>query len=723
MADKEVKDLVVRLSLQNDKLKKELKETNKAFKKTSTEQGKLGNSISGLKTGFVLLAGVITGVVGTAFKKVTGLARDFEEANAKFGVVFRGTSREANDMRKELVNSYGLSTLAATNMLASIQDFLVPMGIAREEATDLSGSFVKLARDVGSFNNAPTPQVLDAIKSALSGMSMPLKQFGVDVSQTGLQQQLMNEGISESVQELTRAEKAQLIYRKIVADSSDAIGDFARTSDSFANSLVSIEAIAQDVQLAIGQELLKEIGPTITEFSKFLKSAEGVESINKALKGVFIILRLIKLNTQFVKSLFVDSWLIPSIALVKGLGSALEAIKNRDLKGFREAMGELTDETIEKFKDSGLAIKDTTVDILKESLKLIQDTDKAIISGTETIVDETEKRNKTIIKKKQLAAKQVKEIDKLTRKEQFLDEDEKLQFKIDKLNKYLNEYELSSDQILAITEARTELQKELDESLLNERLDNLKEFLSQASDISEAAFDLIVQLNKNKLNEMSIDENEFTREMMRLSGLAKAKKINDLIEERDKAIAANDDELADEKQKDIDMAILENNAAVRERMIKFQAAVHGYKIAKFEKATSLFSAIVNTAQAVTKALTLPFPASLVAAGLIGGLGAAEVGTIAATPLPEIPAFERGGLIGGNRHINGGTVIEAERGESILNREATAILGTEAINALNDGRDISNNVNITVNTDNGQEVVDVLNDYFKQFGTSERGVSV
>ena len=56
-------------------------------------------------------------------------------------------------------------------------------------------------------------------------------------------------------------------------------------------------------------------------------------------------------------------------------------------------------------------------------------------------------------------------------------------------------------------------------------------------------------------------------------------------------------------------------------------------------------------------------------------------------------FEEGGLIGGRRHSQGGTIIEAERGEFVMNRNAVDAVGIEGMEAINEGGGIGTTVNI------------------------------
>ena len=52
---------------------------------------------------------------------------------------------------------------------------------------------------------------------------------------------------------------------------------------------------------------------------------------------------------------------------------------------------------------------------------------------------------------------------------------------------------------------------------------------------------------------------------------------------------------------------------------------------------------------------------------------------------EILKFEQGGLVGGRRHSQGGTMIEAERGEFVMSRDAVDSIGVNNLQAMNSGR--------------------------------------
>ena len=91
------------------------------------------------------------------------------------------------------------------------------------------------------------------------------------------------------------------------------------------------------------------------------------------------------------------------------------------------------------------------------------------------------------------------------------------------------------------------------------------------------------------------------------------------------------------------------------------------KQARQDKALALFEIGINTAQGVISALASKPPNPILAA-FIAAAGLAQAAVVAAKPIPK---FEKGGLIGGRLHSQGGTMIEAEQGEYMVNRRQSS----------------------------------------------------
>jgi len=287
-----------------DRMDKRIRKTGRTAKKASNSMlSSFGKAAVGVGS-FLLAFRGFRAVKDFLFES-TRAASDFFEENQKFKIVFRDTGDEAINMRKNLVESYGTSRIEATRMLAGVQDFLVPMGIVRKEAAGMSGEFVKLAVDLGSFNNMPTEDVLNNIKSALSGMPISMRKFGIDVSQTALKQLALNEGMKLVNGKMTNQQRALLVLKKMYIDGADAVNDYDRNQGSYANNTKELNARIEDIKTEMGDGLLPVMNKLNFEtvklsniFLGFAKenqqtiSNEFLNGIQLAIRGFGLLIRL-----------------------------------------------------------------------------------------------------------------------------------------------------------------------------------------------------------------------------------------------------------------------------------------------------------------------------------------------------------------------------------------------------------------------------------------------
>jgi len=226
--------------------------------------------------------GVIAGVAAGAMAALSvATASHMEESMSKFKVVFQGVVDEAMKMRDELNKMYGMSRLEATEALSAFQDFLVPMGIGRKEALGLSAAFNKLGVDLGSFNDAPTAEVLEALKSGIAGMALPMRKYGVDISDTTLKAMAEARGIKLVNGVLDRQSRAMLILEKVQLDSADAMGDFIRTSDGYANSMKIMKARIEDFFTTVGAFFLPIMTKLVNKVREMIEQGEKWAEANK----------------------------------------------------------------------------------------------------------------------------------------------------------------------------------------------------------------------------------------------------------------------------------------------------------------------------------------------------------------------------------------------------------------------------------------------------------
>jgi len=164
-----------------------------------------------------------------------------------------------------------MSTRESKQFLASIQDLLVPMGMNATEAGKMSFEVVKLAADLGSFNNLPTAQVMMDIQSALVGNFETMKKYGVVLNETVVKEKALAMGLIKTGETLNANQKAQVAYALMVLGSAAAIGDMARTSEGYANQVKALTATYEDFLASIGDKLLPVATKVVAVMRDWLK--------------------------------------------------------------------------------------------------------------------------------------------------------------------------------------------------------------------------------------------------------------------------------------------------------------------------------------------------------------------------------------------------------------------------------------------------------------------
>ena len=194
-------------------------------------------------------------------------ASDLAEVTSKFNTVFAGQTALAETWAQTMVDGYAMSTRESRQYLAAMQDLLVPMGMNADAAGKMSNEVVKLAADLGSFNNKETATVMDDIQSALVGNYETMKKYGVVLNASVVEQEALRMGLKKTKDELTAADKAQSAYALIVKGSQAAIGDMGRTQDGYANQLKKAKATVEDITAAIGEGLQPELADLLKWFN------------------------------------------------------------------------------------------------------------------------------------------------------------------------------------------------------------------------------------------------------------------------------------------------------------------------------------------------------------------------------------------------------------------------------------------------------------------------
>lgn len=268
----------------NSGIQSALDETTAKIRQAGAEwDSEAGGAADGISS--KLIAGFKAVTMSAAFLKITqmliqlgmesiNVASDLEEVQNVVDTTFgsAGASR-INDWAKSAQSQFGLTELQAKQFASTMGAMFKSSGLSGTQIEDMSMSIAGLAADMASFYNMDFQTAFDKIRAGVSGEVEPLRQLGINMSIANLEAFAMAQGIEKSWKDMSQAEQTLLRYQYIMAATADAQGDFARTSDGFANSQRRITTGIEALKAALGEVLLPiatQISNAVADFLELL---------------------------------------------------------------------------------------------------------------------------------------------------------------------------------------------------------------------------------------------------------------------------------------------------------------------------------------------------------------------------------------------------------------------------------------------------------------------
>lgn len=282
----------------------------------------------------------IGAAIGAAFavdqvRQWIGAASELQDQVGATGVVFGNAAKDVERFAGKAAEAFGLSKVEALDAANNVAAFGKGAGLSGKELAGFSTKLVGLAGDLASFRGTSPEQAIQAVGAALRGESEPIRAYGVLLDESTLKARAMSMGLLKasvdqekvksrqvavttafvaytkavekhgkgsteaavagqklelaqaklkgalggSVGQLTAQQKVLAANAEIFAQTKDAQGDFARTSDSAANQQKKLKAELANTQAALGTALLpvlQKILPYLGKIATFIEKNTGV---------------------------------------------------------------------------------------------------------------------------------------------------------------------------------------------------------------------------------------------------------------------------------------------------------------------------------------------------------------------------------------------------------------------------------------------------------------
>ena len=250
----------------------------KGFQKGSvnlqSQFGKLAGAAK--KLGLALGGAFAVGKIVQFGKEAIELGSDLSEVQNVVDVTFGSLNSTIDSFARNAITQFGLSELSAKRYASTMGAMLKSMGLTTEQAAAMSMEITGLAGDMASFYNLTGDDAFAKLRSGISGETEPLKQLGINLSVANLEQYALAQGITKTYNAMTEQEKALLRYNYLLSVTSDAQGDFARTSNSWANQTKILAEQFNSLKATIGQGLINVLTPVLKVINTILAGLQAV---------------------------------------------------------------------------------------------------------------------------------------------------------------------------------------------------------------------------------------------------------------------------------------------------------------------------------------------------------------------------------------------------------------------------------------------------------------
>ena len=194
--------------------------------------------------------------IGDFAKASIQAASDLEEVQNVVDTTFGDSAGQINSWAQNAIKQFGLTETQAKRFASTMGAMMKSSGVASDDIVKMSEDLSGLAADMASFYNLDFDTAFQKIRSGISGETEPLKQLGINMSVANLNAFALKQGLEKTFEQMTQGEQTMLRYQYIMQATADAQGDFARTSDGFANSQRLLASNIDAIKAKFG-EILK----------------------------------------------------------------------------------------------------------------------------------------------------------------------------------------------------------------------------------------------------------------------------------------------------------------------------------------------------------------------------------------------------------------------------------------------------------------------------------
>lgn len=340
------------LLLNSNPFNKGLKSATNTIKSSGIE-----NSLKNI--GKLALAAFSVKAIVNFGKECINLGSDLAEVQNVVDVTFGNLNTEVNKFAENAIDKFGLGQTVTKKYVGTFGAMSKAFGFSNKEALAMSETLTGLVGDVASFYNLSSDEAYTKLKSVFTGETESLKDLGVVMTQNALDQYALANGYGKTTAKMSEQEKVALRYKFVLDKLSLANGDFARTSDSWANQTRVLSLRFNELKATLGQGFINIFTPIVKGINWVLSKLQVLANAFKSFTEMIFGNAGGDNGSSTVSNLATDA--SNASDAVSGIGDSAKKAK-KDLLGLRgiDEINNLTTSSDDTSSSSGAGKIDTS---------------------------------------------------------------------------------------------------------------------------------------------------------------------------------------------------------------------------------------------------------------------------------------------------------------------------------------------------------------------------
>lgn len=221
-------------------------------------------------------ATIAAGVAAVGMWKMADAAGDLGESTSKASTTFGNSFKAIEGWADGAADSMGQSKKEALDNASAFGLLGKSAGLGGKELEKFSTGLTELATDFASFHNTSVPEAAEALQSAFRGEFDSLQRYIPQINAAAVQQEALAMGLANSTSELTAQDKIVATQAFVMKNAGDAVGDFARTSESAANQQRKLKAEFANLAAETGEKLLPTMSKVLSAGGKMIDVFDAI---------------------------------------------------------------------------------------------------------------------------------------------------------------------------------------------------------------------------------------------------------------------------------------------------------------------------------------------------------------------------------------------------------------------------------------------------------------